>query len=63
MAASGLQQLFPERAALVHSLFPPFGAVRNGNKGDSCALEVPEGFDGVVDGHLGEQAGPGIENM
>jgi hypothetical protein len=37
--------------------------VGNGKQGYTGPLEVLEGFDGVVDGHLREQARPGIEDM
>jgi len=39
------------------------GAVADGEDGNPGSAEVFEGFDGMVDGDLRQQARAGIENM
>ena len=63
IALRDTEELLPECTALVHRFVPALGAVGNGKQGDTGALEILQGLDGVVDGHLRQQARPGVENV
>ena len=56
-----IQKLSPECAALVHSRVPLLCAVGDAENRDTCAFEILEGLNGIVDGHLRKQARAGVE--
>ena len=58
-----VEKFLPQGAAFIHHGVPLLGAVADGEDGNSGSAEVFEGFDGMVDGNLRQQARAGIENM
>ena len=56
-----VEEFLPECAALVHGLFPFFGAVGDGEDGNARSLEVFQRCNGIVDGLLRQNARAGIE--
>ena len=63
VAFGNVQDLFPERATFVHRFIPALGAVGDRKKGDTGALEILQGLDGVVDDRLRKYAGASVEDM
>ncbi len=63
MGVRNMEELLPQGAALVHDGIPLFGAVADGNQGNTGTAEVFQGLDGMVYGNLRQQAGACVENM
>jgi hypothetical protein len=58
-----MEEFLPQGAALIHHGVPLLRAVGNAKDGHAGAAEILQGFDGVVDGNLREEAGACIENV
>jgi len=58
-----MEELLPQGAALIHHGVPLLRAVGDAEDGHAGAAEILQGFDGVVDGNLREEAGACIENV
>ena len=63
MGVGNVKEFPPECAALIHGLVPLLCTVGDAEYGNTGALEILEGFDGIVDGYLRQKAGACIENM
>ena len=58
-----MEEFLPQGAALIHHGVPLLRAVGDAKDGHAGAAEILQGFDGVVDGNLREEAGACIENV
>jgi len=63
MGVRNVEKFPPQSTALIHCLVPLLGTVGNAEYGNTCAFEVFQSLNGIVDGYLRQKAGASIENM
>ena len=63
MRVGNVKEFLPQGTALVHDGIPLLGAVGDGQYGNTGSGKILQGRDGVVDGHLRQEAGACVEYM
>ena len=63
MSVRNIKEFLPERTALVHYSLPLLCSVGDGNYRNTCAFEVLEGLNCVINRHLRKCARTGSEIM